>query len=119
MTETDGDPIDAIAFDRLIDRASDNGTRRIRLLKLDCEGSEWPILLTSERLHLIDQICGEFHEIGDHGGCPFRIDGFERFREQELREHLTAHGFEVACHRDPYTHGLGLFFASNRHTACH
>ena len=29
---------------------------------MDCEGSEFPILLTSRMLHLIDNIRGEFHE---------------------------------------------------------
>jgi FkbM family methyltransferase len=36
---------------------------RIALLKLDCEGSEFPILLTSRELGRVDEIIGEYHEI--------------------------------------------------------
>lgn len=56
--------VPAIPFDQIIDEITHNGQQRIRLLKMDCEGSEFPILLTSKRLHLIDSICGEFHEFG-------------------------------------------------------
>src|SRR5436305_1259790 len=59
-----GEPVTKLAFDEIIDSLTNDGERRVRLLKLDCEGAEWPILLTSQRLHLIDEICGEFHEIG-------------------------------------------------------
>ena len=58
------EPVAKIAFDEIVDRVTENGKNRVRLLKLDCEGSEWPVLLTSQRLGLIDEICGEFHEIG-------------------------------------------------------
>ena len=59
-----GEPVAKVAFDEIVDRVTNHGERRVRLLKLDCEGAEWPILLTSQRLDLIDEICGEFHEIG-------------------------------------------------------
>src|SRR5205085_1196267 len=63
-----GEPVAKIAFDDLVDLATNRGERRIRLLKLDCEGAEWPILLTSRRLHLIDEIVVEFHELGGPTG---------------------------------------------------
>ena len=59
-----GKPVAKVAFDDIVDRVTNRGEHRVRLLKLDCEGAEWPILLTSQRLHLISEICGEFHEIG-------------------------------------------------------
>ena len=36
----------------------------VGLLKLDCEGSEWPILATSRLLHKVERIAGEFHFFG-------------------------------------------------------
>ena len=59
-----GEPVAKVAFDDIVDRVTNRGEHRVRLLKLDCEGAEWPNLLTSQRLHLISEICGEFHEIG-------------------------------------------------------
>lgn len=68
-----GKPVRAIPFDSIVDSVTQSGHRRIRLLKLDCEGSEYPILMTSGRLDLIDEIVGEYHEIGcgkDHRDVP-------------------------------------------------
>jgi FkbM family methyltransferase len=124
----EGEPVPKIAFDPLILEATDGGRRRVRLLKLDCEGAEWPILLTSRTLHLVDEICGEFHEIGgefleidqaaDPRGPIFRFDGIERFTTDVLRRRLAEAGFEVifSRHQRPTgeTEGLGHFFATRR-----
>ena len=61
--DTDGPLVDTVPFDAVIDAASENGRRRISLLKIDCEGAEFPILLTSKRLACIDRIVGEYHEL--------------------------------------------------------
>ena len=99
-----GDEVEKIAFDDLVDDVTKNGQKRVRLLKVDCEGAEWPILLTSQRLLLIDEICGEFHEIGgeyveinegregrdpvfNYGGAPLTIE--------QLVKCLTDAGFTV------------------------
>ncbi len=54
--------VPAVCIDTLIDEAcvlSPNG--RVRLLKIDAEGAEYPTLLTAQQLHLVDEICGESH----------------------------------------------------------
>jgi len=38
-----------------------NKGNRVRLLKIDCEGSEFPILYTSKMLEYVDEIVGELH----------------------------------------------------------
>ena len=48
--------VEPVPFDKVIEAVSQQGMRRISLLKLDCEGSEYPILLTSSRLDLVDEI---------------------------------------------------------------
>lgn len=92
-----GPPVPAIAFDDVIDAASDGGTRRIRLVKFDCEGSEFPILLTSERLHLIDEIVGEYHSVGAAEWMTLRSDArigaLLEYRPEDLCQCLEERGF--------------------------
>lgn len=121
-----GEPVAKIAFDDVVDLATDSGERRVRLLKLDCEGAEWPIVLTSRRLHLIDEIVGEFHELG--GPFPeigenrpsnahvFQSDRVAGFRIEELARFLRDAGFCVTYSRHMRPggalEGLGYFFAT-------
>ena len=121
-----GEPVAKIAFDDVVDLATNRGERRVRLLKLDCEGAEWPIVLTSRRLHLIDEIVGEFHELG--GPFPeigenrpsnahvFHSDRVAGFTIEELVRFLRDAGFCVTYSRHVRPgggpQGLGLFFAT-------
>ncbi|HXO68865.1 MAG TPA: hypothetical protein VN838_07875, partial [Bradyrhizobium sp.] len=121
-----GEPVVKIAFDEIVDRVTNHGAHRVRLLKLDCEGAEWPILLTSQRLGLVDEICGEFHEIGGkffeisedrtEKQPVFSFENVERFTVDLLVDHLTTAGFAVTWHRHTRPtgspEGLGLFFAT-------
>jgi FkbM family methyltransferase len=125
-----GEPVAKIAFDDIVDRATNHGAREVRLLKLDCEGAEWPILLTSQKLGLIREICGEFHEIG--GEFPgisedraarkpaFSLQGHARFTIDVLVTHLESAGFTVAYRRHRRSNGepegLGMFFATRERT---
>ena len=54
--DTDGPLVDAVPFDDIVEEVSGGGARRIALVKIDCEGGEFPILLTSRRLDRIDRI---------------------------------------------------------------
>jgi FkbM family methyltransferase len=116
-----------IAFDSFLLEITGNGAHRVRLLKLDCEGSEWPILFTAKTLHLIDEICGEFHELGGSsleisrerpGQKPvFSVNGCSWFTVADLVGVLNQAGFGVTYrrHRHPTgeMEGLGLFFATH------
>lgn len=130
-----GEPVEKISLDAAIDTAIDEsgGATRVRLLKLDCEGAEWPILLTSRRLHLIEEITGEFHELSgdanaleigeDRPRTPliFTSDRVSRFTIDELARYLTEAGFHVEHrrHRRPggAPEGLGMFFAMRAQSA--
>jgi FkbM family methyltransferase len=120
-----GEVVAKVAFDEIVDLVTNRGEKHVRLLKLDCEGAEWPVLLTSRRLDLVDEICGEFHEIGgefleiseerlvtepvfsDHPSAKFTVD--------MLVSCLTDAGFSVTYQRHTRptgaVEGLGLFFA--------
>lgn len=104
-----GSGVPVIAFDELIDHVTTGG-RRVRLVKLDCEGAEWPILLTSRRLHRVDALCGEYHL----GPVPevFQIAGVPSFEVGLLERTLTNEGFEVRTKAlPPVPAPCGLFFA--------
>ncbi|HEV7505248.1 MAG TPA: FkbM family methyltransferase [Thermoanaerobaculia bacterium] len=121
----EGTVVPKLAFDDLMARVTGEGKERVRLVKLDCEGSEWPILLTSRTLGWIDEICGEFHEIGspypgiDHDQTPqeslFSLPEAPPLTAETLVRCLGAAGFEVTYerHRRPNgeVEGQGLFFA--------
>jgi FkbM family methyltransferase len=121
-----GEPVAKLAFDEIVDLVTNHGEHPVRLLKLDCEGAEWPILLTSQRLDLIAEICGEFHEIGGQfpeisedrpGKKPvFSFANLERFTIDVLVDYLSDAGFSVTWsrHKRPTgaIEGYGLFFAT-------
>jgi FkbM family methyltransferase len=119
-----GEPVAKVALDDVIDLVTSHGERRVRLLKLDCEGAEWPVLLTSRRLHLVDEIAGEFHEIGGRF-CEirddrpsdeqmFHTDRVARFTIDELVRMLQGFNVTHTRHLRPggLLEGLGLFFAT-------
>jgi FkbM family methyltransferase len=108
LYNTTGEKLDVIAFDEIIRDVTNDGQKRVRLVKIDCEGSEHPILLTSRLLHLIDSIHGEYHNCSISPVA--RVEGVSRFTIAELQQHLQKVGFAVksfANHPD-----FGLFFAT-------
>ena len=122
----EGEPVAKVAFDDVVDLVTNYGERCVRLLKLDCEGAEWPILLTSQRLHLVDEIVGEFHEIGGpyleigedrpSKRHVFHSDRVTAFTIEEFLRVLRDAGFSVTYRRhrrpDGALEGFGLFFAT-------
>src|SRR5262249_10679343 len=111
--DTDGPLVEAVTFDDVIDRVTDNGVRRVSLLKIDCEGAEFPILLTSNRLGCIDRIVGEYHELRAELPRHVRLAGCEEFAVEGLVARLEAFGFAVELEPQAVAKfgGLGLFFA--------
>ena len=111
--DTDGPLVDAVPFDTVVDTVTEHAKRRISLLKIDCEGAEFPILLTSSRLDSIDRIVGEYHELRAELPRHVRIPGYEQFTAEILAAHLERSGFTVTLEQQAIaTFGaLGLFFA--------
>jgi FkbM family methyltransferase len=101
--------VEVLPFDfeviRLLHRYKAN---KIRFLKLDCEGSEFPILLTSRYLSLIDEIRGEYHLGYRHKGNE--LLGRSQFYLEDISSALEKAGFKVEFveSNDPM---LGYFFA--------
>lgn len=87
----------AIAFDKILD------DRDIRFLKIDCEGSEFPILYTSD-LSRVNEIAGEFH----NNPAYLDISGLPKCDMPTLAQFLTdTWGFYVTYEDKD----LGLFRA--------
>lgn len=101
----DAQVVGCLQFDRIYP------TSDIALLKLDCEGSEWPILYTAKSLDRVQAIVGEYHslpedverELGFEGECNatklecFLSDrGFKQIEVQPFNEtHYQVHGQKI------------------------
>ena len=94
-----GVKVAAVSFEQLVESAASRSRRNIRLVKLDCEGSEWTILKSFTRWDLVDSWCGEYHNVQNEEAAKI------------LREIFESHGYatEVIPHAKA-TH-LGHFFA--------
>lgn len=106
---SDGRSVATLALDALI------GQRTVALLKLDCEGSEFPILLTSRRLSQVRRIVGEYHIRHDIPAAA-AVGDIAAFTPGVLVDHLAAQRFrvEIAPHPDPrFSAEVGTFFADN------
>jgi len=71
----------------------------VQLLKLDCKGGEYPILLTSRQLKKVRRIVGEYHTI-PMGSMPLlipeaRLAGHEYYGPETLRWKLEEEGFHT------------------------
>ena len=116
-----GQEVPTIPLDDLIRDVTLGGARRIDLMKIDCEGAEYPILFTSRMLHLVDEIVGEYHnfDVGAHPDHPFhhisdeaKVAGIDHFTVNELTDFLRRSGYEVTTVAHPILpHVLGNFFA--------
>lgn len=98
-------PVDAIAFDAIVDRLGS-----VDLVKIDAEGSEYPILATSRSLDRVVAIVGEYHAIGDPDPS-MRVPALDEWTGDALMDLLERRGFEVATRRDG---DAGLFRAMRR-----
>lgn len=105
--------VPAISFDRFL-----ANTGPIRFLKLDCEGAEFPILLTSQQLDRIQQIALEYHERGpgtfyEHPIPEWAaIPGVPVWTGEVLAEHLEQAGFVVEM--VPGDEHMGKIFAKRK-----
>lgn len=79
-------------------------------VKLDCEGSEWPILATSNQLHRIQNLSGEYH-LTKPIPSSWQVPGVPRFDVKFLRDFLQLH-FQIVKIRPIRNTLLGHFWAS-------
>jgi len=99
-------PLDAVVAELL----AATGQGRVRLLKLDCEGSEYPVLLTATCLDKVAELCGEYHDIGEVGPAA-QARGHTRYDRKVLVDYLSGVGFRVESEVHPRNPAIGLFWA--------
>jgi FkbM family methyltransferase len=99
-------PVSTISLDDILSKIGKS--RKIKLIKLDCEGSEFPILFTSKKLNQIDYICGEYHSITL---CNFEKDGKSKFNELDLYLFLKNQGFSMIYFKNALNNLIGMFYA--------
>ena len=109
--EQRGQAVETISLDQILSEASEGFRKPIRLLKIDCEGSEYPILFTSSKLEILEEVCGEYHEvpaelIPDRAKVPGKFERFDRFA---LKEFFEEQGWSIVL--EPKAERLGLFHA--------
>jgi hypothetical protein len=105
---TVGEVVPARAFDDVIVELSAGG--RPLLVKLDCEGAEWPILFTSRLLGRALAVFGEYHL----GALPpaFRVAGAPPHTPEGLVACLRGHGLTATAVPHPKAPSrIGHFFA--------
>jgi len=99
--------VPSIGLDEILLEASEGLTRPVHLLKIDCEGAEYPILFTSKYLAIVKEICGEYHEIPANIVPPrAKVKGIEEFNRHSLKKFLEAHGFTVEITSHGYADGI-------------
>lgn len=93
--------VKSVQLDTILNKFSE-----VKLLKIDVEGSEYPILYTSCQLEKIQQICGEFHEYEDNqiNGYNFDRDGLKRF--------FFDKGFDTEFKEESWSNKCGFFKAT-------
>jgi FkbM family methyltransferase len=82
----------------------DRGIARCDLLKIDCEGAEFDIVLGLDR-SVLDRVARVVLEYHDH---------VTPHRHEELVTFLEGHGFDVRVRPNPAWKELGFLYAENR-----
>jgi FkbM family methyltransferase len=97
FTQTGNTEVETVGIDSVLSRFP-----KVRLLKVDTEGGEYPILYSATLLDRVEEIVGESHEITDkvHLQRPSGFDG--DCTHAALVRHLEGVGFQVESFDKPH-----------------
>jgi hypothetical protein len=102
--------VPAVSLATALEQACDfSGHERVRLLKLDCEGSEYAQLFTTE-LTRVDELVAETHDLGAEPIEIFRV-GQTPLTGEALVARLEAQGFEAQIVPHPHSEVNAWLFA--------
>lgn len=99
-TESQAYDVPALSLDEIL-----NDFETVRFLKIDVEGSEWPILYTCTQLAKIQEIAGEYHTT-----VGWTDDTLPPKSPQALLAFLRTHGFKTAEFVEGGGPDIGLFY---------
>jgi FkbM family methyltransferase len=119
LWNNEGLPVRTTSLDEVLLEASDHLEKTVRLLKLDCEGSEYPILYTATNLNVVEEICGEYHRLEPELVPDRALVGTSRdqYNQYGLKRFLEERGFSVEL--EPHSATVGIFHARNRERRTH
>ena len=80
----------------------------VELIKIDVEGSEYPILFTSKKLNKVKTIVGEFHEYP----TTKQINGYS-FDRKSLERYFEDLGWKIEIKESDWSKSCGFFKAFN------
>ena len=86
--------IPTITFDDIIEK-NYSKFNKIDLVKIDCEGSEYPILYTSTKLNLVDNMVIEYHYYDFEFRPEALVQNRTFYNERSLADYLEEQGFIV------------------------
>ena len=75
--------VDSVTLDEVF---REEGIERCKLLKIDCEGSEYEILMNTNILDRVKYLSGEFHINGKLAKQGYSIEGLEKYCSQFIRK---------------------------------
>lgn len=110
VADADGHEVATVGLDAILTELG-----RVRLLKIDIEGAEFPVLATASRLHHVDLIVGEYHEFTEAQMANLPAEariGPDPYDGPRLRRILAAAGFEATLGAP--ANGGGIFTARRR-----
>lgn len=97
-------PITVVPLDAILKNWTE-----ISYLKLDCESSEFPILLTSHYLNRVHWVVGESHDM--HPIPPhFRVGAYQSYTLETLIRHMRTEGFKLYRSMTQPGNPFGLFW---------
>ena len=95
MPDHDRYVVPSVTLDAVI---AELGVERVKLLKIDCEGSEYEVLFSSHNIGRIDHIRGEFHENDNLRDKGYSMEALERYCERYMGPGLVRY---VRCEMAP------------------
>ncbi len=93
--------VPAITLDNIIDKNL-NQFNKIDLIKIDCEGSEYPIIYTSKKLNLVNNIVIEYHYYDFSFRPEALVKDRKYYNEKSLSKHLEEQGFIIFIDKPIY-----------------
>lgn len=93
--------IDTIKFDDILEE-NYNKFGKIDLVKIDCEGSEYPILYTSKKLGLVNNMVLECHFYNFEIRKESIVNSLDKYNEKDLSNYLREQGFIVYTDESKY-----------------
>lgn len=111
VLEEKGVRVETIGLDTIIDWVVNRQQQKVDAIKIDVEGSEYPILMTSKKLNFVDRIFGEYHILNK----TIQTAEVENYRNEplELIRFLEENGFEVQVYSGALP-PIGFFFANKK-----